>query len=343
MNPRAPNTLRPHHPVVLPPRLHRADLRLGHLRAGRRPGESRRTARRSSATSTARPTASTSRRAAGCGSRPTCRAARSTPAPTPASATTRCCAPIRARARRAASSSARTSARSPACSSRPTRRTMFVGIQHPGRGAERRQRPGEPEAATAPGRTARAAGGRARRASSSPRTTAARSAAEVVRGVSAPGPPWPMIARTDDAAPPPVSHACYGSDAPTQPGCPVDAAPVVAAERAFAADGRATRLGRGVSRVCRAGRHHAQSGSRECARKPGEDPGRRRDDARLATGLRRHRALRGPGLHDRTVPDPRTRRRRRALLHGLATAAGRPVEVDFRRRHRRRRHRAGRG
>ena len=108
--------LRPHHPLVLHAGFHRADVRLGHLRAVRRPGESRPTAPRSSATSTARRTASTWRRAAGCGSRPTCRPARSTRAPTPASATTRCCAPTRRPARPGASSSARTAARSPACS-----------------------------------------------------------------------------------------------------------------------------------------------------------------------------------------------------------------------------------
>ena len=48
-------------------------------------------------------------------------ARRSTPAPTPASATTRCSAPTRSRGRPAGSWSARSSARSPACSSRPTR------------------------------------------------------------------------------------------------------------------------------------------------------------------------------------------------------------------------------
>ena len=127
------------------------------------PAERRRTARRSSATSTARPTASTSRRAAGCGSRPTCRAARSTPAPTPASATTRCCAPIPT-TRRDASLPRRpeASARSPACSSRRTRRTMFVGIQHPGEAPSGANDPANPKQLQLV--AGRAAGGRPRSA-----------------------------------------------------------------------------------------------------------------------------------------------------------------------------------
>ena len=134
------------------------------------------TARPSSATSTARPTGSTSPRAGGCGSRPTCRAARSTAAPTPASATTRCCAPTRRRGRPAGSWSGRTSARSPACFVTPDERTMFVGIQHPGEAPTRRQRPGQPEAVQLLARRRRRRPPPLVAASSSPRTTAARSA-----------------------------------------------------------------------------------------------------------------------------------------------------------------------
>jgi secreted PhoX family phosphatase len=74
------------------------------------------TLQRSSATSTARPTASTSIPRGCSGSRPTSRAARSTRACTRASATTRCSRPTPSRVRRAGSSQGRTCARSRACS-----------------------------------------------------------------------------------------------------------------------------------------------------------------------------------------------------------------------------------
>ncbi len=115
-NPRGPNPYGQLSEVVLPQRLHGADLRLGDLRARRRSARTRRTARRSSATSTARRTGSTSRRAGGCGSRRTSRRAPSTRGRTPASATTRCCARIPRPARRGASWWGRRPARSRASS-----------------------------------------------------------------------------------------------------------------------------------------------------------------------------------------------------------------------------------
>ena len=79
--------------------LQRADVHVGRLCALRRPGRRRARLDDRSATSSARPTGSTSRRAADSGFRPTCRRRRSTPATTRGSATTRCCAPIRRPAR----------------------------------------------------------------------------------------------------------------------------------------------------------------------------------------------------------------------------------------------------
>ncbi len=152
-------------------RFHRADLPVGPLRARRGSRACRPPARRSRVTSTARRTAFTSRRAAGCGSRPTSRAARSTPAPMPVSATTRCCVPTRSRGRRVASWSGRASARSPASSSRPTNARCSSAS------STRARRPRVPTirptpSNTAPGPMGRRAGVRARRWSSSPRTTA---------------------------------------------------------------------------------------------------------------------------------------------------------------------------
>ena len=169
--------------------LHRADLRLGHLRAGRRPGRSRRTARRSSATSTARPTASTSRRAAGCGSRPTSRAARSTPARTPGFGNNQmlCADPDTRETRRFLVGP--NVCEITGVFVTPDERTMFVGIQHPGRGADGQPTTRRTRSVTARGPTAPRAAGRARRSSSSRRTTAARSAADLLEVGSRPATP----------------------------------------------------------------------------------------------------------------------------------------------------------
>ena len=146
--------VRPHPSLGLRHRLHRPDVLVGHLRARRRPRRPGATDRRSTATSTDHPTGSTSPRAAGCGSRPTCRHRRSTAARTPASATTRCCAPTRRRAGRADSWSDPSKCEITGCFATPDETTLFVGIQHPGRSraAARAIRPTRRR--TARGRTA---------------------------------------------------------------------------------------------------------------------------------------------------------------------------------------------
>ena len=125
-------------------RRRRPPVRVGRVRAGRRPRPRRRraSAATSRATCSARPTGSGSTRAACCGSRPTCRRACSTAATTRAWATTRCWRPIPPTREIRRFLTGPNGCEITGIIIHAGRPTLFVNIQHPGETASERSNPG---------------------------------------------------------------------------------------------------------------------------------------------------------------------------------------------------------